>query len=145
MSSIQEPDDAKLWRDFNASAIPEKEWRHREHLRVGWMFLKEYPLIDEAHLLMRVGIIRLNAFHELVETPSRGYHETLTRVWLLLIRGLMKEVDVSTSAVASGAFVDACAARLSKDAVLRHYSRERITSVRARSIFVDPDLEPFTE
>jgi hypothetical protein len=139
LSSI-ERDDTTLWEDFNASAIPEKEWTHREHLRIGWMFLTKHPLLDEAHILMRVGIIRLNGFHKLVETPSRGYHETLTRVWLLLIRGLMKEVD---DAATSAAFVDQCGARLSRDAVLKHYSRDKIMSVRARSIFVDPDLEPF--
>ncbi|HVH41651.1 MAG TPA: hypothetical protein VM925_04890 [Labilithrix sp.] len=131
-------DDEALWTAFATATLPESAWTHHAHLRVGWMFTKTHPL-DEAHVLMRVGIIRLNAFHQLVETPSRGYHETMTRVWLLLIRGLVSEIDAATSSE----FVDACGLRLSKDAVLRHYSRERITSVRARAIFVDPDLEPF--
>jgi len=135
-------DDDSLWRAFNDSTLPENVWNHRAHLRVGWMFLQRHPNIDEAHILMRVGIIRLNAFHQLVETPTRGYHETMTRVWLLLIREqLIGEVEASSSSSAN--FVDRAGARLSKDAVMRHYSREKIMSAHARAVFVDPDLEPF--
>lgn len=129
--------DEELWSAFGASALPATAWTHRAHLRVAWLFLKRHPL-DDAHLLMRAGIIRLNAFHGLVETPARGYHETLTRVWLALIAALMKATD----AASSGAFVDACAGALGKEAALRHYSRERIFSVRARAMFVEPDLAP---
>ena len=87
---------------------------------------------------MRVGIIRLNAFHGLVETTSRGYHETLTRVWLALVAKLRATSTETTS----DAFVDAFAGSLSRDAVLSHYSRDRLMSVRARSIYVEPDLAP---
>lgn len=130
-------DDLALWEAFSSSTVPEKAWNHRAHLRTAWMFLARHGL-DEAHLLMRAGIIRLNAFHGLVESPARGYHETLTRVWLTLIAALRK----TTPAADSEAFLDACGPMLGKDAVLRHYSRERIATARARAIFVEPDLEP---
>lgn len=132
--------DDELWLAFGAATLPAAAWTHRAHLRVAWMFLERYPL-DEAHVLMRVGIIRLNAFHGLVETPSRGYHETLTRVWLSLVAARRKAMD----APSSGTFVDACIDALGKDAVLRHYSRERVTSVRARAMFVEPDLAPLPD
>ena len=122
-------DDRTLWDAFQENRLPADRWTHREHLRVAWMYLERHPL-DEAHLLMRVGIIRLNAFHALVETPQRGYHETLTRVWLALIAKLRTTATETTS----DAFVDTHAASLSRDAVLSHYSRERLMSVRARSI-----------
>jgi hypothetical protein len=133
-------DDDQLWLAFGASTLPAADWTHRAHLRVAWMFLGRHSL-DEAHILMRVGIIRLNAFHGLVETPSRGYHDTLTRLWLSLIASLRKTTD----APSSGAFVDACLDSLGKDAALRHYSKERITSLRARAIFVEPDLLPLPD
>jgi len=129
--------DEALWRAFGDAALPAAAWPHRAHLRVAWMFLRRHPL-DEAHLLMRVGIIRLNAFHGLVETPARGYHETLTRLWLALVAALMRAAD----APSSDAFVDAHAGALGRDAALRHYSRERLMSVRARAVFVEPDLAP---
>jgi hypothetical protein len=130
-------DDDELFQAFVASTLPEEEWTHRAHLRVAWLHSSRYSL-DEAHLLMRIGIVKLNASHGLVETTERGYHETLTRVWLAIVRALMKEVPAATS----GAFVDACSDRLGKQAVLRYYSRERLLGVEARARFVDPDVAP---
>jgi hypothetical protein len=130
-------DDQELWQAFGSASLPEKDWTHRGHLRVAWLYSQGHPL-DEAHVLMRVGIIRLNAFHGLVETPARGYHETITRVWLVIVRALMKEVPAASSL----AFVEACGDRLGRDALLRHYSRERLMSVEARARFVEPDLAP---
>jgi len=78
-------DDEALWRAFHDRTLAHAQWTHAAHLRVAWMHLARYEL-DEAHLRMRVGIIRLNAAHQLVETEMRGYHETLTRVWLVLVR-----------------------------------------------------------
>src|SRR5215475_3892049 len=77
------PDD-ELWHAFHAATLPVAQWNHAAHLRVAWLHLARHEL-DEAHLRMRVGIIRLNAAHGLVETAERGYHETLTRVWLVLV------------------------------------------------------------
>ena len=131
-------DDRELWERFSAARLPDAAWTHRAHLRMAWLFLERHPAIDEAHILMRVGIIRLNATHGLVETTARGYHETLTRVWLVLVDALRR----TEPAESSEAFVDTCAERLGRDAVLGYYSRERLMSVRARATFVDPDLMP---
>jgi hypothetical protein len=133
-------DDDELWRAFNTAALPMRGWTHREHLRIAWLFLSRHSL-DEAHVLMRVGIIRLNAVHGVVETPSRGYHDTLTRVWLVLIASLRRTTDAASST----AFIDACAGSLGKDAALRHYSRDRLWSVRARASFIEPDLAPLPD
>ncbi len=130
-------DDDALWDAFTNATLPEKEWTHRGHLRVAWMYSQRYSL-DEAHVLMRVGIIRLNAFHGLVETAARGYHETITRVWLVLVRALMKEQPAATSAE----FVDAGGAWLAREALFGHYSRDRLMSLEARARFVEPDVDP---
>lgn len=129
--------DEELWDAFTASVLPEPIWTHRSHLRMAWLFLRRHSL-DEAHILLRVGIIRLNVFHTLVETPSRGYHETLTRVWLSLVAAEMAAFDAPTSE----AFVEARLPALGKDAVMRHYSPELVGSVRARAAFVAPDRAP---
>jgi hypothetical protein len=126
-------DDSALWIAFHARTLPETAWTHVAHLRVAWMYLARHSL-DEAHLLMRVGIIRLNSAHGLVETPQRGYHETLTRVWLALVAAARAR-DQSAD---SRAFVATHA--LGRDAPLRHYTRERLFSLEARTIFVAPDL-----
>jgi hypothetical protein len=132
-----ELDDDGLWTAFGAARLLASAWHHRAHLRMAWLFLDRHPL-DEAHVLMRVGIIRLNAFHGLVETPVRGYHETLTRFWLTHVASLRAR-DRRAS---SSQFVDVHAAGLGKEAVLAHYSRERVFGLRARAVFVEPDLAP---
>jgi hypothetical protein len=140
-------DDAELWDLFQRAALPAAAWTHEAHLRIAWMHLRRHAL-DEAHLLMRVGIIRLNAFHALVETPSRGYHETITRTWLRLVAAAMRappagqgpRQTTEADAADSRAFLAAHGDRLGKDAPMRHYSRERLLSVEARAVFVPPDV-----
>jgi hypothetical protein len=131
-------DDVALWRTFHDLTLPSAGWTHAAHLRVAWMYLARYPL-DEAHLLLRVGIIRLNAAHGLVETAQRGYHETLTRVWLLLVGAARQRADAPDSAT----FIAGHA--LDRNAPLEHYSRERLFSSAARACFVAPDLRPLPD
>lgn len=130
-------DDAALWEQFGAAALPAAAWNHHAHLRMAWLFLARHPL-DDAHILLRVGIIRLNASHGLVETPTRGYHETLTVVWLSLVAACRADA----AAADSPAFLARHAPALGKDVPLRHYSRDRLFSAAARARFVAPDLAP---
>ncbi|MGZ3476325.1 MAG: hypothetical protein ACXWUG_20605 [Polyangiales bacterium] len=88
---------------------------------------------------MRIGIVRLNTAHGLEETPKRGYHETMTRVWLELV----SKARALDEAENSQAFLDRHPHLLERDAPLRHYTREVLMSLRARSVFVPPDVAPF--
>jgi hypothetical protein len=130
--------DDELWNAFQSATLPASHWTHHAHLRVAWMYSRKHSL-DEAHILMRVGIIRLNATHGLVETPTRGYHETMTRVWLALVAAAIRKTPELAS---STEFLDAHAEDLVTVAPLRHYSRQRLTSAEARAVFVQPDLVP---
>jgi hypothetical protein len=77
-------DDATLWEHFHSCTLPRDAWTHRAHVRMAWMYRRRHAL-DEAHVLLRIGIVKLNASHGLVETVLRGYHETITRAWLALV------------------------------------------------------------
>jgi hypothetical protein len=129
--------DDELWLAFRDRALPHSEWTHRAHIRVAWLHLERYEL-DEAHLRMRIGIVRLNAFHGLEETPERGYHETLTRVWLCGVAAARSRDESSRDSVA---FCERHPDLLDKQFPLRFYSRDRLMSLRARALFVEPDLE----
>jgi len=126
-------DDDCLWRAFHDRTLPSSQWTHAAHLRIAWLHLARYEL-DEAHLRMRAGILRLNATHGLVETPQRGYHETLTRVWLALVRAARRAAAGRDSTSVLGD------PGLERTAPLRFYRRERLFSVEARATFVPPDL-----
>jgi hypothetical protein len=132
MSGSAMPDD-DLWRAFHDATLPVAQWTHAAHLRIAWLHLARHEL-DEAHLRMRVGIIRLNAAHGLVETAQRGYHETLTRVWLVLVAAARRRAPGPDS-------IHLLAQPgLERDAPLAYYSRARLFSVAARARFVPPDL-----
>ncbi len=130
--------DDELWSAFQGASLPAADWTHHGHLRIAWMYCRKHT-VDEAHILMRVGIIRLNATHGLVETPTRGYHETMSRVWLVLVAAAIRKTpDLDTSA----AFLALHGEDLVTVAPLRHYSRDLLLSARARAMFVAPDLVP---
>jgi hypothetical protein len=130
-------DDEALFAAFAASALAASEWTHEAHVRTAFLFASRFDL-DEAHLRLRAGIIRLNERHGLVETGARGYFETLTRCWLLLVDDARRR----SGAMSSRAMLQACPELMDRMLPMRHYTRERLMSVRARAVFVEPDLEP---
>jgi hypothetical protein len=130
--------DAELLDAFRERTLSARQWNHRAHIRVAALYLAEMPL-DHAHILFRVGIIRLNAAHGLVETVTRGYHETLTFVWLVLVADAIRSDGGFTG-------TEALLARhpelLERATPLRHYSRERLASLAARARVLEPDAAP---
>lgn len=125
---------------FVARAIPHSEWTHVAHRAVGTWHVDRYGA-DEALTRMRQGIRRLNDSHGTPNTPTNGYHETITRAYLQLLQE----------------FLDACpsdmplhgrVARLAttplseRNALLTFYSKDMLMSARARAEWVEPDLEP---
>jgi multimeric flavodoxin WrbA len=134
-------DDDALWAAFHERVLSAAEWTHTAHLRMAWMHLARYPL-DEAHLRMRVGIMRLNVAQGLVETPQRGYHETITRVWLALVQEARQAEAAAGGTVATDSASFVAAHGFARELPLAYYSRERLFSVAARAMFVEPDLAP---
>jgi hypothetical protein len=130
-------DDTELWSRFNAHALSATEWTHHAHVRTAFLFLEKFDL-DEAHVRMRVGIIRQNERHGLVETAARGYFETLTRAWLVLVA----DAKARTGATSSEALLSAAPELTDRSLPQRHYSKALLATKLARAIFVAPDLAP---
>jgi hypothetical protein len=130
-------DDESLWDAFTQSTLPHAEWTHVAHVRTAYLFLQRYPL-DEAHLRLRAGIIRLNARHGLVESSTRGYFETLTRAWLVLVAA----ANQTCNAQSSEALLAAHPELLDRGLTERHYTKALLATTRARAIFVGPDVAP---
>jgi hypothetical protein len=130
-------DDAELWQRFARQNLTHAEWNHRLHVRTAFLHLSRYDL-DEAHLRIRAGIIRLNQRHGLEESPARGYFETMTRAWLYLVQAARRQ----SGAVDSVTLLERQPELLDRALPLRHYTREVLMTPRARAIFVEPDLLP---
>lgn len=132
-------DDEALWQGFTTQALPHEAWNHEAHVRVAYLHLRDAGFdLDEAHIRMRAGIIRLNERHGLVETSQRGYFETVTRAWLCLVRSAAQATDLGSST----SFVERAPELLDVRLAGRHYSAEILRSARARAMFVEPDLQP---
>lgn len=130
--------DAELMQAFLGRALTHEQWTHEAHLRIAWMFVRDQPL-DEAHITFRVALVKLNDSHRVPESPTRGYHETLTRAWLAVV-GAASRGDPAPD---SRAFLARHPEFLDKTYLGRHYTPERMMSIEARARFVEPDREPF--
>jgi len=143
--------DAELWSAFHARTLPAADWTHEAHLRIAYLYTRRYE-IDEAHLLFRIHLIRLNTFHEVPESKDRGYHDTLTRGWLLVVADAVRREGLvvresDPAAPCDGAESLAFLARhpefQNRKIMLNYYTRDRINSVEARARWIEPDLAPF--
>lgn len=131
--------DDELFQQFSACTLPAADWTHTAHLRIALLHLHKMPL-DDAHILIRVGIIKLNASHALVETPVRGYHDTITRAWLVILAAARDADRQSWSTTHH--FLERHSPLANPHALLNFYSKERLLSKEARARFVDPDVQP---
>lgn len=129
-------DDAEHLRRFEDHSLPHEQWNHRAHLKVAYLYLQQFPF-PEALERMRTGIKAYNAAHGIQDTPTGGYHETLTQVWLQLVSTTLRQFGPADTA---DAFFDAQSQLSSKRAPLLFYSRDLIMSAEAKRAFVAPDL-----
>ena len=89
---------------------------------------------------MRDGILRLNQAHGVPTTPTRGYHETITRFYMHVVAHHLR-VEPAGDDWADRA--NRLYRRLgARDLPLRHYSEARLKSAEARARWVEPDLRP---
>jgi len=125
--------DRRLIEAFESSSLPDGGFRHRDHVRVAWIYLRALP---PAAALDRfaAGLRRFAA--------SKGkpglYHETITWAYLLLIRERMERGGRQET-------FDRFAARNPdllawKPSILdAYYRKETLASDLARRVFVLPD------
>ena len=131
-------DDGTFLRQFEDCTWPAVEWRHRQHLKVAYLYLRRSPL-PEAMERIREGIKRFNAAHQVPETIDRGYHETMTHAWMRLVYFTLQEYGPCETA---DEFCDQHP-ELSQMKVLRFfYSRQLLMSARAKAEYVEPDITP---
>ena len=132
-------DTDRLVQEFIARTLPKTEWTHHAHLRVGLWHALRYP--DDVTLkLLRERIRAYNEATGVANTSSTGYHETITRFYVGVIRHFVSSIDPSRPVnELAQELIARCGAR---DLPLRHYSRERLFSVLARREWVEPDLKP---
>jgi hypothetical protein len=122
---------------FRDGTLPHAEWTHRAHLTVALWYASHHAPA-EALDLVRIGILRLNAAHGVPNTPTRGYHETITRFYMHVVgHHLAHEGTAGDWAARANHFV---ARYGSRELPLRHYTEARLKSAEARAGWVEPDV-----
>ena len=123
---------------FSGCTLPKEEWTHQAHLTVGLWHVRHYGA-DDALFRLRTGIRRLNDSHGTPNSATRGYHETITRAYVMLLRDFLAARPESLEHQVTTLLTSAVA---EKDYLLRFYSSERLMSPEARAEWVAPDLAP---
>lgn len=145
MDSVTE----RVVRKFFSCTLPKQEWTHEAHLRVGlWHLLRYSP--SEFLVRLRQSIKRYNVACGIENTDSQGYHETITRFYVLLIarfietniQSVNKIVITPSNEIVN---IDLLANELiksygDKSLIFKYYSRDRLMSKTARLEWVEPDL-----
>jgi len=121
---------------FSGCTLPKEEWTHRAHLTVGLWHVRQYGS-DDALTRLRAGIRRLNDSHDTPNSATRGYHETITRAYVVLLTDFLTGHPVPFDEQVTRLLASPVA---QKDYLLRFYSSERLMSLEARAEWVAPDL-----
>ncbi|HVY80698.1 MAG TPA: hypothetical protein VG994_06930 [Steroidobacteraceae bacterium] len=123
--------DHELLRAFESCELPGASFRHREHLRVAWLYLRRLPH-EAAVEAMAKGVQQYATHHGAAEK----YHHTMTLVWMKLVAAAMAahpDEDFDGLLRMHPALLD-------KLTPGRFYSMERLNSPQARAGWVEPDL-----
>lgn len=128
-----------LVRDFESCALGRELWTHAAHLKVALWYLLRHEW-DEAVALTRRGIKRYNAASGVADTPTSGYHETLTLFWLHTVRRFLE--SRRDDARDPDDLADELTTTADKNLPLEFYTRELLMSPEARAAWVAPDLKP---
>ena len=128
--------DDILLQQFEDCSYPFDQWHHRAHVKVAWIYLTRYGF-EMAAQKLRDGIRAYNAANGVEDTPTGGYHDTMTMAWLHIIHATILVYGPRESA---DEFFD-FHPQLGQKKILRlFYSPELIMSPHAKREFVEPDL-----
>lgn len=122
---------------FEACALPSGVFRHREHIRLTFIYLRCYGFEGARTRISET--IRRYALHN--GAPQK-YHETITRAWLRIVQEAAASVEEGEG---FAEMIDAFPELLSKSTLQEYYSDALLDSAAARASFVEPDQKPLPD
>jgi hypothetical protein len=127
-------DDDEFLAAFEAATLPNAALRHREHLRLAWLYIRRDGA-GRGGAQVRAGLRRFAAAHGVPHL----YHESLTLFWIRLVAHAVEAFP------AHRRFEDmlGCWAGFEdRRAPYRHWRPETLDGTHARREWVEPDLLP---
>ena len=126
--------DEDFLRAFEDLSFPANQFRHREHIRVAWLYLKSSDATRAAER-MSTGIRRFANHHG----ATQKYHHTLTLAWMRLVAAALVETPEGHNFTQF--FVEHPELG-EKELLKKYYSSDLLQAKGARESWVDPDLQP---
>jgi hypothetical protein len=136
MNCLISNEDQDFQHQVEACKYSVRQFDHRAHLRLAYVYLVKNKNTDQTIRLMRDTLIGL--LRHLGIDPSVKYHQTLTEAWILAVHHFMNNTEKSVSA---DDFIEQHPVLHDSKIMLTHYSAELLFSEEARQSFVQPDLE----
>jgi hypothetical protein len=130
--------DEELLQKFEDTSLPLANFRHEEHVRVAYLYLRKYPLL---HVLEKfpANLHRFAAAHG----KTGLYHQTISWAYLFLIHErLVANPETSYGPVTSWAQFKQHNPDLldrSNPILAKYYAKETLASSVAREHFLMPD------
>lgn len=126
-------EDEIFIRAFEACSLPAESFHHRDHVKLVWLYLHRYSLLDTLRRFSE-GLKRFAGAHGKVNL----YHETITCAYVFLINERMERNGREQN---WKEFTEANADLFTwKENILRsYYCDETLRSDFARKVFVFPD------
>jgi len=127
----------RLVQAFEDCTLSRKDWTHEAHLAVAVWYLSRSSECDATARVI-CGIQRYNQAHRIQNTPTSGYHETLTLFWLSMVQRRLATLEPSMPLLERvNAVLNAFGTR--QDLPFEYYTHDRLMSLRARQTWVEPD------
>lgn len=124
---------------FEGCTLPKAEWTHAAHLLTGACYV--HRMGREAALeKMRTCVRRYNESVGGKNTPTSGYHESITVMWIRLLDALRREHPEMDRASFAALAVQRYAAR--RDIFHQYYDFDLVGSTEARLRWIEPNLQP---
>lgn len=124
---------------FETGALSRTEWTHGAHVAAA----ASYLFGSDADTVLPVMRQRISAFNLAVggaNTPTSGYHETLTRFWLVIVEDYLRRSDPGSRLEAARLAVAEFGEKRAFH--IHYYSGNIVQDTEARSQWKEPDLLP---
>jgi hypothetical protein len=117
---------------FESLKIPNEMFHHREHIRLAWIYSRQFPQ-EEALGRMMQGIQAFAKHHG----AASKYHHTITVAWMRLVRDAVRQAP---QAPEFNTFAAAHVHLFHPRLLEYYYSKARLQNDAARHGWVEPDL-----
>jgi hypothetical protein len=123
---------------FEAGTLPKSHWTHAAHILTGACYvyrLGEAAAIDQ----MRARVTAYNVAVGGQNTPTSGYHETITILWIKILAQFRRDHP----SLPRAAFATLCVEHFApqRDILRRYYDYDIVASIEARRVWILPNLQ----